>query len=175
MLTRAITGTFFVLTLLAAMYFGQLSTFVLFFVIVLLGTNEFYTLVKKSKEVKPITFVGILISILFFSIYALVAKNQIELKYFTIPLVLSFLVFLIELYRKNNLPFVNIAYTLLASIYVALPFSLLYHLGYYQDNQFQPEFSHHILWGFFFILWANDTGAYLSGRFFGKHKLFERI
>jgi len=25
------------------------------------------------------------------------------------------------------------------------------------------------------MLWANDTGAYLSGRSFGKHKLFERI
>jgi phosphatidate cytidylyltransferase len=25
------------------------------------------------------------------------------------------------------------------------------------------------------MIWANDTGAYLSGRFFGKKKLFERI
>lgn len=25
------------------------------------------------------------------------------------------------------------------------------------------------------MLWTNDTGAYLAGRFFGKHKLFERI
>ncbi|TXB65467.1 phosphatidate cytidylyltransferase [Vicingus serpentipes] len=175
MLTRAITGTFFVLTLLAAMYFGQLSTFILFFTIVLLGTDEFYNLVKKSKEVNPIKIIGIIISIFLFSIFALVTQNQIELKYFVIPLGLSFLIFLIELYRKSKFPFVNIAYTLLASIYVALPFALLYHLGFYQNNQFQADFSYHILWGFFFILWANDTGAYLSGRFFGKHKLFERI
>lgn len=175
MLTRAITGTFFVLTLLAAMFFGQLSTFILFFTIVLLGTDEFYNLVKKSKEVKPIKIIGIIISIFLFSIFALVAQNQIELKYFVIPLGLSFFIFLIELYRKSKFPFVNIAYTLLASIYVALPFALLYHLGFYQNNQFQADFSYHILWGFFFILWANDTGAYLSGRFFGKHKLFERI
>lgn len=175
MLTRAITGTFFVLILLVSMYFGQLSSFVLFFVIVLFGTDEFYTLVKKSKEVKPIKIIGILISIFLFSVIALVVQNKIEAKFFVVPLALSFLVFLIELYRKSNLPFINISYTLLASIYVALPFGLLYHLGYYQDNNFQSEFSHHILWGFFFILWANDTGAYLSGRFFGKHKLFERI
>ena len=175
MLTRAITGSLFVLVLLTAMYFGQLSSFVLFFVIVLLGTDEFYTLVKKSKEVKPVKFIGLLISILLFSIFALVAQDQIQIKYIVIPLGLSFIVFLIELYRKSKSPFVNIAYTLLACIYVALPFGLLYHLGFYQNNQFQSEFSHHILWGFFFILWANDTGAYLSGRFFGKHKLFERI
>ena len=29
--------------------------------------------------------------------------------------------------------------------------------------------------GFLIILWANDTGAYLSGRALGKTKLFERI
>src|SRR5690606_21018208 len=26
-----------------------------------------------------------------------------------------------------------------------------------------------------FILWGNDTGAYLIGKFFGRHRLFERI
>lgn len=175
MLTRAITGFFFVLVLLLSMYFGQLSSFLLFAVIVLLGTDEFYTLVKKSKEVKPIKIVGLIISISLFSISALIFQNQIKLKYIAIPLALSFIVFLVELYRKNKFPFVNIAYTLLASIYVALPFALLYHLGFYSNNQFQAEFSHHILWGFFFVLWANDTGAYLAGRFFGKNKLFERI
>ena len=175
MLTRAITGIFFVLALLASMYFGQLSSFILFLVIVLLGTDEFYTLVKKSKEVKAVKIIGILISISLFIVIGLVVQGSIPLKFFAIPLALSFLVFLIELYKKSNYPFINIAYTILASIYIALPFGLLYHLGYYQNNGFQSEFSHHILWGFFFILWANDTGAYLSGRFFGKHKLFERI
>ena len=31
------------------------------------------------------------------------------------------------------------------------------------------------LTGYFIITWAYDTGAYLYGRQFGKHKLFERI
>ena len=30
-------------------------------------------------------------------------------------------------------------------------------------------------WGFFILLWANDTFAYLTGIIFGKHRLFERI
>ena len=29
--------------------------------------------------------------------------------------------------------------------------------------------------GFFIMIWCNDTGAYLFGKAFGKHKLFERI
>jgi phosphatidate cytidylyltransferase len=32
-----------------------------------------------------------------------------------------------------------------------------------------------VLLGFFFILWTNDTGAYITGRAFGRHKLWERI
>jgi phosphatidate cytidylyltransferase len=36
-------------------------------------------------------------------------------------------------------------------------------------------FSPGIIIGFFLLIWANDTGAYLAGVTFGKHKLFERI
>ena len=36
-------------------------------------------------------------------------------------------------------------------------------------------FSPGIVIGFFLLIWANDTGAYLSGVSFGKHKLMERI
>ena len=52
---------------------------------------------------------------------------------------------------------------------------MLYHLGFYQENQFTTTFSFQIIIGFFILLWSSDTGAYLAGRFFGKHKLFERI
>jgi phosphatidate cytidylyltransferase len=39
----------------------------------------------------------------------------------------------------------------------------------------QPMFSPGIIIGFFLLIWANDTGAYLAGVSFGRHKLFERI
>jgi phosphatidate cytidylyltransferase len=37
------------------------------------------------------------------------------------------------------------------------------------------SFSPGIVIGFFFLIWANDSGAYLAGVSFGRHKLFERI
>ena len=52
---------------------------------------------------------------------------------------------------------------------------MLFHLGFYAVNSFTNEYSFQIILGFFIMLWTNDTGAYLAGRFFGKHKLFERI
>jgi phosphatidate cytidylyltransferase len=36
-------------------------------------------------------------------------------------------------------------------------------------------FSPGIIIGFFILIWANDTGAYLTGMSFGRHKLMERI
>jgi phosphatidate cytidylyltransferase len=39
----------------------------------------------------------------------------------------------------------------------------------------QGSFNPYIPLGFLIILWSNDTGAYLAGKSFGKHKLFERI
>jgi phosphatidate cytidylyltransferase len=36
-------------------------------------------------------------------------------------------------------------------------------------------FSPGIIIGFFILIWANDTGAYLTGMSLGKHKLMERI
>ena len=83
--------------------------------------------------------------------------------------------FLFELYRKKENPFINIAYTVLGMIYIVITFAMLFHLGYYENNKFTDTYSFQIILGFFIMLWTNDTGAYLAGRFFGKHKLFERI
>ncbi len=51
------------------------------------------------------------------------------------------------------------------SLFPALP-------GFIFDSY---SYHPHNLLGYFFILWTYDTGAYLAGSKFGKHKLFERI
>jgi phosphatidate cytidylyltransferase len=175
MLTRAITGLFFVLALLTAFYFGSLSTFFLFLVITTLGVEEFYNITSKSKEVAPLKFFGIKLSIITFSTLSLISAGNAQSKYLAIPLLAMFLPFIIELYRKSKTPFVNIAYTIFGVFYITLPFAMLYHIGFYNNHQFSSDFSYALVWGFFFILWSNDTGAYLSGKYLGKHKLFERI
>lgn len=175
MLTRAITGIFFVMALLTALYFGNISTFFLFLVITTLGIEEFYSINSKNKEIQPHTFLGILSSIIIISSFALVLSNKIPYKYLSVSLIFLFSPFIIELFRNSKKPFINISYTIFGVFYVTLPFLLLYHIGYYQNNQFLSGFNFSTIWGYFFILWANDTGAYLSGKYLGKHKLFERI
>lgn len=175
MLTRAITGFLFILTIISAVYFNGVIAMSLFSLIVLIGLDEFYGLVKKSKTIKPIRFWGTLSGFILMILLCLIALDYIQMKFIFIPIIMIFTTFLIELYRTNENPFINIAYTLLGITYIVLPFAMLYHLGFYSENTFSNDYSFQIILGFFIMLWINDTGAYLAGKFFGKHKLFERI
>lgn len=175
MLTRAITGFIFILTIMAGVYFNSFIAFSLFTLIIVLGIDEFYGLVKKSKTIEPIKFWGILTGLVTTIIVGLIIFNLVEFKIIFVPILMIFFTFLIELYRKKETPFINIAYTILGIIYIVIPFMMLFHLGFYSGNGFSNSYSFQLILGFFLLLWTNDTGAYLSGRFFGKHKLFERI
>lgn len=54
--------------------------------------------------------------------------------------------------------------------YIILPIVLISWLPFTADG-FRPW----ILLGIFILIWANDTFAFLFGKGFGKHKLFERV
>ncbi|MBL4710748.1 MAG: phosphatidate cytidylyltransferase [Flavobacteriales bacterium] len=171
---RLLTGVLFVLVLLGSIVQSEFTSSILFFVIILLCQREFYGFFKAS-DIKAQSLVGILGGLGFF--LASVIAHQANLKFNTLFLIvpLLFFVFIIELFRNRPNPIPNIAYTVLGIIYVAVPFTLLHELSYYSNYQFGKEYNYEVLLGYFFVLWANDTGAYLVGRKLGRTKLFERI
>ena len=175
MLTRAITGFLFILTIMAGIYFNSVIALSLFTLITVLGVDEFYGLVKTSKKIQPQNFWGILTALTTTILIGLIIFNIIEVKFIFISVLMIFFSFLIELYRKKDNPFNNVGFTLLGIVYIVIPFTMLFHLGFYSGHGFNDSYSFQIILGFFLMLWTNDTGAYLAGRFFGKHKLFERI
>jgi phosphatidate cytidylyltransferase len=166
---RTLTAIVFVAVLLGCTFWNQFSFSILFFIITIAGVWEFYSLAEKGRS-KPNkvygTFAG---SVLFFT-SALVCMNRSDERILLINIPIIFLIFIFELYTKAQKPFENIAYTLLGLIYVALPFSLLNYITTYSG-----AYSYEILFGFFFILWSSDTGAYLVGSAIGKNKLFPRV
>lgn len=169
---RALTGAVFVIVLVGSILWRFESFALLFLLITILGLWEFYGLAEKAGA-KPQKIMGTLTGgFLVFATamtYKLSHENEI-LWIFTIPAI--FLLFIIELYRKHEHPFTNIAYTILGIIYVAVPFASLILLNvsfrYFEEGAY-------IVLGYFLLMWTSDTGAYLSGRSFGKTKLFERI
>jgi phosphatidate cytidylyltransferase len=91
------------------------------------------------------------------------------------------IIMITELYRKQEKPFDSIAHTFLAVLYTALPFSM-FPFAAFRQSGLEPLLSHGdiafspgLVIGFFILIWANDTGAYLAGISFGRTKLFERI
>lgn len=166
---RTLTGIAFVAVLLGCTFFGQLSFSILFFVITVLGVWEFYSL-SETVGNKPQKIAGTLASAVLFKTSALFCMHIYDHRILLLNIPFIFLIFILELYTKSEKPFQNLAFTLLGIVYVALPFSLLNYITTYGGN-----YSYEILFGFFFILWSNDTGAYLAGSAIGKNKLFPRV
>lgn len=172
---RTLTAIVFVAVLLGCTIWNQYSFSALFFVITILGIWEFYTLSEKGGS-NPQKIVGTIIGAVLFAGNALVCMHTengttfLDPHFLVIIMPVIFLIFIIELYSKAADPFRNIAFTLMGILYVALPFSLLNYIATATEI-----YNYQLLFGFFFILWCNDSGAYLVGSAIGKHKLFLRV
>lgn len=82
------------------------------------------------------------------------------------------LMFIYELFRKSPTPIANVGTTLMGFIYVAMPMSMLLFI----PLMLTPDvWRAKIVLFYIFIIWANDSFAYLFGITLGKHRLFERI
>jgi phosphatidate cytidylyltransferase len=75
-----------------------------------------------------------------------------------------------ELYAKKSNPVANLGAIFLGQIYIALPLSLLNFLAF-SGRSYDPT----LVLALFVFIWMNDTGAYIIGVKFGKHRLIERI
>lgn len=133
-------------------------------------TFEFHKLLKGAS-VKPQVWGGLALSAIIFLLiglkHHLAFHNQLWL--ILIPGVV--LIFIGELYRKETAPFANLSYTILALVYILIPFCFFHELGFLN---FDGNYSWLFPIAFFSMLWASDTGAYLFGVRFGKTRLFER-
>jgi phosphatidate cytidylyltransferase len=167
---RALTGILFVAILIGAILFNRYSFWLLFGSISFLATREFYNLAEKDSAV-PQKISGLILSVILFVLSAAIAVHKLPLLSFAVLLPGIFILFIFELFKKTEKPFLNIGYTILGLVYVALPFSLLNFLAF--DSM--STYSFHLPLGIFIILWTSDTGAYLVGKSIGRHPLFTRI
>jgi phosphatidate cytidylyltransferase len=154
-------------------FFNEYSFAFLFFLITVLSMHEFY---KRSTNelIQPQRWIGLTAGIFTF-IGIISIKYTLNLDSHLLILLLipiTFTIFILELFRKKQNPFLNIAFTLLGIIYIPVTMAMAALIGWCSnDGQFHPS----NMFGYFFILWAHDIGAYFAGKWWGKHKLFERI
>lgn len=179
---RVITGLVFGIVMIGSILLSPITFFILFFIINLLSVLEFYKIVSID-DIKPQIIFGTGISIIIYLYFTHIAQSYFKFEMqteidillkspFIIFLLLLFL-FIFELYRNKQKPFVNIALTIAGVFYIALPLGLFSCMAFYPggNEKYHPQ----LVLGFFILLWSSDTGAYFAGRQFGKNRLFERI
>jgi phosphatidate cytidylyltransferase len=170
MKTRAITGFFFVVVMLGSFFFGHYPFGIFFLLLSILCLREFYGLIKQTG-LDPNAQTGLINGGFIYIIFALTTYKDnpdVHKLLFLLTLTISG-IFIQELFKKSEVPFTNIAYTLAGLVFVCIPFTFFHALAYIKG-----DFNFHYPLAFMLMLWANDTGAYLVGMKFGRTKLFER-
>lgn len=86
----------------------------------------------------------------------------------------------LELYMENPHPLRNMAHSMMAQVYIGGPLLMMTLIpALTVKNHFMIGtggfYGWPMLLTIFFMIWINDTGAFLTGSLIGRHKLFERV
>ncbi len=176
---RSLTGLIFVSVLIGAILWNKFSVAILFLGLSILGLIEFFKLMEKAGFNPKKSIVSI-VGALIYTVIFLYSLDELNFKFLFIIFPLLVLIVVMELFRKNETPISNIAFSIMGILYVVVPFSLLNFFAYGNENDTiisiaSPNHSSFLLLGFFIIQWACDSGAYLTGSSIGKTKLLPRI
>ena len=177
---RTITAVFFVLAMLCGVYGGAIPFFLLFLLISVGCLWEFYALTLPADEpgatirlwfaISVAILPYIFISLRTLGIQSVLADTDPEWLFLWPAFGLTFGAAILELFLGARQPFVLLGHILYGAFYVTLPFVLIVliyrHVGVAAPDR---------VFGLLILTWTNDTFAYLFGRKFGKHKLFERV
>lgn len=166
---RTLSGALFVTLVIGSILLNQYTFAGIFALICGWSVYEFHKLSNKQKDVEVNLWAAFAGGVLLFATSFLYASGTLRYPVFSVYGFYIVTVFLLELYRHKSNPLNNWAYFILGQIFVALPFSLLNFILFIDG--WQPL----VLLSVFVTIWVNDTGAYVIGVSFGKHRLFERI
>ncbi|WP_295936764.1 phosphatidate cytidylyltransferase [uncultured Alistipes sp.] len=178
LMVRTLSGLILAGVVLGAIIWSQWSYAALLLALLVGGMFEFYTLARKQGN-EPQQLLGIVAGVVLFALNFAFVSDDIEVLRSDRAIFASGLAFLLlllpvmficELYRKNDNPASAIGTTLMGVIYVALPLSLLCYFPLFGGG-----WNPWTVVAYIFIIWANDVFAYLVGMSIGRHRLFERI
>lgn len=169
-MSRLITALIALPVLIASIYFSWLwPLFVTIAVAAMvLGLHEFWLLAKR-REMKPDVAVGFLGAAALFTGFFFDAPGKSpQLLLMTL---IVFVIIALAVEMLKGAPFdkmiASVGATVLGVLYVVLLGGHLVALRMLENQQLAA----HLLFFFFLIIMGSDTGAYYTGRAFGRHKL----
>lgn len=161
LLTRTLSGLIYCGIIIVAIWFGLDTINALALLFGTLGIIEFTKICGNlTRERVPIILLdvsGVLALSMAPYIFPLLAWIGILI-----------LRFIFELYLNEEDPLKSLSESVLGQIYIGLPLGCMVLIASWFSSPM-------ILLAIFFLIWINDTGAFITGCTFGKHRLFERI
>ena len=161
LITRAITGVFFVAAVVTCFLRPEAMIF-LFALVTGLTVWEFTGIVNNIENVSVNRFLSTVAAVYFFLGMAGYCSGIVPSAVFIPYLLTVVYMFVSELYTKAPNSINNWAYTMLSQMYIALPFATLNVLAFRGIGD-MVYYNYLIPLSVFIFLWTNDTGAYLSG------------
>lgn len=169
LIVRSLTGLVFIASIILPVLFNADIATLVFSLYFVLGIIEFYRLFDSKERFDVSWETSALFGTVIYGVAVTATLGYIPLwTLMTIPCMI-FLLVLLELWRKTKQPLNNMAINIMGIIYLVIPFTLISILAN------EPSGAFPLILGMFILIWTNDSFAYLSGRFLGKHKMFERV
>ena len=183
---RALSGTVYIVLLLASILYSTESFFLLFGIFLLIAIFEFSNLIQVRKIIPLISGLLIYSGITLISHYrkettaflssitqkevAITINNTtLDWVLLVVTLVVSIKCILFLFYDSIQSVSTSSKYIYLLG-YIILPFIFITKISF-GVKEYNPK----IIIGLFILIWTNDTFAYIVGKSIGKHKLLERI
>jgi len=173
---RAITGILFVAVVVTC-FLDPTAMVALFALVTGLTVWEFCSLINEHRPATTVNrFITTAAAVYLFLAMAGFCCGATPGSSVFIPYLLTLVyLFVSELYLKQSDPINDWACTMMAQLYIALPFSCINALAFTADSDGVVAFNPWLPLSVFIFLWVSDTGAYCCGSLFGRHKLFPRI
>ncbi|MEI6020450.1 MAG: phosphatidate cytidylyltransferase [Bacteroidota bacterium] len=179
-ITRTSSAVVFVAILLGAILYNYISFTILFFVIAMIALKEFMQLSGKlgANPYRGLAyFCASLMYLILADGFLIQPEGFFEIMNFFQPvcILIPFIIFSRALFDKREGAIGNALYTIIAIVYAVLPFILLNHLVGFKNESNTRVYNPQLLLGTIFLIWSNDTFAYIGGSLIGKHKMIARI
>lgn len=168
---RIISGIVYVSVLIFAILFSKISFLSLFFVLMMFCLYEFTKMIEL-KSVFPFV-IGFLAYIFGNILNVEDVPSRVIFIYVGVLLFLCiFSSFVWILFAKKEEIINHLGKIFLSVIYIIIPFILMAQIPFL-NNDF--KYASSAILGVFFLIWTNDTFAFLVGKNFGRVKLLKHI
>lgn len=167
---RVISGVLGACFFLLVLWLGSwwYSTFIL--LLATIGYLEYSRLFELNFRQIPVILGVIMVWLCIFSrLKPQLGLSSIRLFHYPNVLLLGLILFLaLVVFSRNQFDIYQMSHLFLGTIYIGLGFSYMIEIIWHQNGSLMALFI-------LLIIWANDTGAYFTGKMIGKRKLWPSI